>query len=68
MQLGHTQEQTYRLTTQLTINNCTANRYVRAETTAIRTNTGLELSGGGLWGLNPPVYVYRRSFLSENRP
>jgi len=27
---------------------------------------GLELSGG--WGLNPPVHVYRRSFLSENRP
>ena len=27
---------------------------------------GLELSGVG--GLNPPVHVYRRSFLSENRP
>jgi len=21
----------------------------------------------GGWGLNPPVYVYRRSFLSKNR-
>jgi len=28
---------------------------------------GLELSVG-VGGLNPPVHVYRRSFLSENRP
>jgi len=31
---------------------------------------GLELSGGWIGGgrLNPPVHVYRRSILSENRP
>jgi len=29
--------------------------------------TGLELSGGWEGKLNPPVHVYRRSFLSENR-
>jgi len=28
---------------------------------------GWNCRGGG-WGLNPLVHVYRRSFLSENRP